>query len=153
MGRDEDEENIYDEITENLDYYTGTEEGRAQLIEEHKRREKKFIEELLKYFRPQRDVIWMSSYCRNCIYFVDKGGAVARCELNDSKLVKPFHGTAIWKVIKDVASGVTTLEIEEIKWDEKWLNKANEEIENAMRNINSGRPYECYVPRRGSQYR
>ncbi|MDP8023166.1 MAG: hypothetical protein ACP5LF_02130 [Nitrososphaeria archaeon] len=144
------EEEAFENITENLDYYTRTEKGKEELLEAHKKREKRFIEELLKYYRPQRDVIWMSPYCKDCIYFVKKNSAVARCEYNDSKLVKPFYGTAIWKIVKDLASGKTTLEVEEIRWDEKWIDVANEEIENAMLKINEGKPYNCYVPKRSS---
>ncbi len=148
MSKSEDEESFYQDFTDNLDYYVETEEGRQQLIEAHKKKEKKFIEELLKYFKPQRDIIWMSSYCRHCVYYVERGLATARCELNDSKLVKPFYGTAVWKVIKDVQTGKTTLELEEIKWDEKWLEISEAEIEEAMERINGGKPYDCFVPKR-----
>ena len=143
-----EEDRDFDELTENLDYYTRTEIGKQQLLEEHKKREKRFNEELLKYYKPQRDVVWMSSYCKNCIYFVEKGSAVAKCEYNDSKLVKPFYGTVVWKIVKDLVSGKSFFEVEEIKWDQKWIDVANEEIENAMLKINKGRPYSCYIPKR-----
>ncbi|MFP3290175.1 MAG: hypothetical protein RXO33_00165 [Nitrososphaeria archaeon] len=146
-----EEDRAFDELTENLDYYTRTEKGKQQLLEEHKKREKRFIEELLKYYKPQRDVIWMSSYCKNCIYFVKKSNAIAKCEYNDSKLVKPFYGTAVWKIVKDLVSGRTSFEVEEIRWDQKWIDVANEEIENAMLKINEGKPYSCYVPKRSSE--
>ncbi|MFP3166149.1 MAG: hypothetical protein RXR36_02520, partial [Nitrososphaeria archaeon] len=133
-----EEDRAFDELTENLDYYTRTEKGKQQLLEEHKKREKRFIEELLKYYKPQRDVIWMSSYCKNCIYFVKKSSAIAKCEYNDSKLVKPFYGTAVWKIVKDLVSGRSSFEVEEIRWDQKWIDVANEEIENAMLKINEG---------------
>ncbi|MGC8660991.1 MAG: hypothetical protein ACP5TZ_00630 [Nitrososphaeria archaeon] len=39
-----EQNNEFEDITGNLDFYMATEEGRAQLVEITKKREKKFIE-------------------------------------------------------------------------------------------------------------
>jgi len=140
MGSDDKQENEFEDITGNLDFYTATDEGKAQLIEITKKREKKFIEELMKFYKPQRDVIWMSKYCEQCVYYIEKNGA--RCELNNAKLVKPFYGRIIWEAIKEGED--FDIEVKEIDWEELRVQVEQELINEAMNRINDGRPYSCF---------
>lgn len=137
---EKEQDNEFEDITGNLDFYMATEEGRAQLVEITKKREKKFIEELMKFYRPQRDVIWMNPHCKNCIYYVERRGA--RCELNNARLVKPFYGRAIWEVINEAEA--LDFEVKGIEWEELRVQVAQEIIEEAMNKINNGRPYSCF---------
>ncbi|MEM0123894.1 MAG: hypothetical protein QXY52_00670 [Conexivisphaerales archaeon] len=132
--------NEFEDITGNLDFYIATDEGKAQLIEITKKRERKFMEELLKFYRPQRDVIWMNPHCEKCIYYVERKGA--RCELNNARLVKPFYGKAIWEIIKE--TDTPDFDVEEIDWDELRVQVAQEIVDEAMKKINGGRPYSCF---------
>ncbi len=137
-GRKQDNE--FEHITGNLDFYAATDEGRAQLIEITKKREKKFIEELMKFYKPQRDVIWMSPHCKRCIYYIERNGA--RCELNNAKLVKPFYGRIVWEAIRE--SEDFDIEVKEIDWEELRVQVEQELINEAMNKINGGRPYSCF---------
>lgn len=145
MDAGKEQNNEFEDITGNLDFYMATEEGRAQLIEITKKREKKFIEELMKFYRPQRDVIWMNSHCERCIYFVERKNGSAKCELNNARLVKPFYGRAIWEVIREAET--PDFEVKGIDWEEMRIHVAQEIIEEAMKKINDGRPYSCYSPK------
>ncbi len=140
MGNAKEQENEFEDLTGNLDFYVATEEGRAQLVEITKKREKKFIEELMKFYRPQRDVIWMNSHCKHCIYYIERNGA--RCELNNARLVKPFYGRTIWEAIKETED--FDLDVKGIDWEELRVQVANEIINEAMNKINGGRPYSCF---------
>ncbi len=140
-----EQENEYEEITRHLDYYTLTEEGRQQLEEISRKRERIFIEELFKYYRPERNIIWMSSYCESCIYYTTRGGN-PYCSFNESRLVKPFHGRAILKLIKDELDRIVSVEVRDIDWDGVWQSVDDEIIRASMEGINGGRPYDCFMP-------
>ncbi|MDG6932767.1 MAG: hypothetical protein JRN26_03010 [Nitrososphaerota archaeon] len=134
------QENEFEDITGNLDFYMATEEGRAQLVEITKKRERRFMEELMKFYRPQRDVIWMNPHCEKCIYYVERKGA--RCELNNARLVKPFYGRAIWDVLNETE--MSDFEVKGIDWEELRIQVAQEIVDEAMKKINDGRPYSCF---------
>ncbi|HVP22718.1 MAG TPA: hypothetical protein VMS77_02250 [Conexivisphaerales archaeon] len=133
-----------EEVTKNLDYYLKTEEGKQRLLDLAKKENERILEEVAKVHRPQRDIIWLSRFCRSCRYLVSKGERF-RCARWDVKIVKPFYGRPLWFIALN-EMGRPVMSVSDLDWNHKWIEVSDAIIEKAVEHINGGKPYECYDP-------
>ncbi|MEM0286815.1 MAG: hypothetical protein QXG05_01420 [Nitrososphaerota archaeon] len=139
-------EEWFEEVTENLDYYLNTEEGKKKLMEEAKKMAEQALEEVAKLHKPQREIIWLSKYCSKCIYFRQQASRM-RCERWNARIVKPFYGKPLWFISRD-EEGNRTIDVTDVDWDKKWIAVSEIIVEQAIEHINDGNPYDCYEPGR-----
>lgn len=131
-----------EEVSNNLEYFLDTEEGR-HLLAEMIRAEKAFILEQIKGRQRVKEVIWHSAYCSRC-HFFDCERRATRCQKFDARIVKPFYGRPLWTFTK-------TLEgkewfIADLDWSSKRLEIPDVVVEKAIKMINNGLPYSCFEP-------
>jgi len=132
--------NWREEVTENLEYYLDTEEGRKEL----ERLMKEEARVILGRFRRIKEIIWLGKYCRSCKYFSERNG-VMRCERFDCRLVKPFYGRPIWLIAVD-ENGRAELYVGDVDWNRKAIDVSDLVVEKAIEHVNGGLPYPCYAP-------
>jgi hypothetical protein len=133
------------EVTNNLDYYLDTEEGKQKLLEEARKWAEQALEEVARVHKPQRNIIWLSKHCNECRYFVAHGQRMS-CEKWGARIVKPFYGKPLWFVTRD-EEGNPIMNVSDIDWNQKWLEVSEAIVEEAIERINKGRPYDCYEKR------
>jgi len=133
-----------EEVTKNLDYYLKTEEGKQRLLDLAKKENERILEEVAKVHRPQRDIIWLSKYCRSCRYFGGRGERL-RCQKWEVKIVRPFFGRPLWFIALN-EMGRPVMSVSGLDWDHKWIDVSDAIIAKAVDHINGGKPYECYSP-------
>jgi hypothetical protein len=112
----------------------------------------RLLEELGKSVKRTKEIIWLSRYCTSCRYFKTEGRRMT-CNKWKVRIVKPFHGRAIWKHIPSRA-GAEEKEpvVEDIDWDAKWKEVSDRIVEMAVDMVNGGYPYFCYA-RAGMSFR
>jgi len=138
----------FKELSEKLEYFLDTEEGRRELLARAEARAKSYalLAEEEERRGNKREIIWLSYYCLHCKNFTRLSSQRMRCEKFQVRLVKPFYGKAIWSVVAAEGGGYESV-VSEIDWDKK-VDGANELMANqAMRLINNGLPYPCYSSR------
>ncbi|MDG6939695.1 MAG: hypothetical protein JRN39_04750 [Nitrososphaerota archaeon] len=138
----ESREEWVEEVTKNLDYYLTTEEGKRKLLEEAQRMADQALQEVARLHRPQREIVWLSRYCYDCLHFRTQRGRL-QCIRWGAKLVKPFYGKPLWFMSRD-QHGNRVMDISEVDWDRKWLAVSDLLVEQAVNKINDGRPYDCF---------
>jgi len=132
-----------EELTQNLDYYLDTPEGREELARRAAERARKMLEAVMRSSRGRREVIWLSPHCFSCRRFTRPTSITMRCEKYGVRLVKPFYGVPIW-TIRLGPTGMAESEVADIDWQAKRIAVPDYLVERAMRLINHGRPYPCY---------
>jgi hypothetical protein len=133
-----------EDVTKNLDYYLKTEEGKRRLLELAKKESERVQEEVERVHRPQRNVIWLSKYCRTCRFFLSKGERL-RCLKWDVRIVRPFYGRPLWFIALN-EMGRPVMSVSDLDWNHKWVDVTDGVVERAVEHINGGKPYECYEP-------
>jgi len=124
-------------VSQNLDYYLNTEEGRKELFNMARAEAEYLIEEIKKRKRDEK-IIWLSKYCFNCVHFYSKN--LLKCKKWNSRLVKPFYGKVKWKHKEE------DLFISDFDWNSKAFNVSDIIVELAIEKINKGMPYFCFEP-------
>lgn len=134
-----------EKVSQDLDYYLDTEEGRKELSEMIKAESEAILEYISKYRQRVKDIIWLSRFCLGCTYFSQLRRNYYRCGKHDARLVKPFFGKPLWATVT-TSSGQKELLITGVNWDEKSFNISDLVVEETMRRINRGHPYTCFQP-------
>lgn len=65
------------------------------------------------------------------------------CEKWNARIVKPFYGKPLWFITRD-EEGNQIMNVSDIDWNEKWLEVSEAIVQEAIENINNGRPYDCF---------
>lgn len=139
--------NWYAALAEDPDYYTNTEQGQKELADMIRKESERLIEELGKSVKRTREIIWLSHYCKDCRHF-QQGGSRMQCNRWAVRIVKPFHGRAIWgKVPSKLIRGESESVVEGIDWDQKWREISDKIVERAVDLVNGGYPYHCFTSR------
>ena len=67
------------------------------------------------------------------------------CKKWQVRIVKPFHGRALWKQIPSrTGSDEKELVIDGIDWDARWKEVSEKIVDMAVGMVNGGYPYFCY---------
>lgn len=148
MGEEETEfTSWWKALAEDPDYYTNTEEGQKELAEMIRKESERLLEEIGKTVKRTKEIIWYSKFCSDCNYFKDDGRRMS-CEKWKVRIVKPFHGRAIWKQIPARStSDEKEYTVEGIDWDSKWREISDKVVEMAVQMVNGGYPYFCFKSR------
>jgi len=126
------------------DYYTNTEQGQKELAEMIRKESERFLDELGKSVKRTKEIIWLSKFCPSCDYFLADGRKMS-CKKWGVRIVKPFHGRAIWKQVPQRnGSDEKKFDIEGIDWDSKWKEISDKVVDMAIGMVNGGYPYFCY---------
>jgi hypothetical protein len=131
-------------LAEDPDYYTNTEEGQKKLAEMIRKESERLLEEIGRNVKRTKEVIWLSRFCSSCHYFREQGRRM-ECDKWKVRIVKPFHGRAIWNELPSRAAiEEKELVVEGIDWDSKWKEVSDRIVEMAIEMVNGGFPYYCY---------
>jgi hypothetical protein len=131
-------------LAEDPDYYTNTEEGKKELAEMIRKESERLLEEIGRSVKRTKEVIWLSRFCSSCYYFREQGQKM-ECDKWKVRIVKPFHGRAIWNVLPSRAAiEEKELVVEGIDWESKWKEVSDRIVEMAIEMVNGGFPYYCY---------
>lgn len=134
-------------IARDPDYYTNTEEGQKELADMIRKESERLIEEIGKTVKPTKEIIWLSNFCRACQYFKEEGRKMS-CNRWHVRIVKPFHGRAIWKQVPPKGgSDEKQCDVEGIDWDSRWKEVSEKIVDMAIGMVNGGYPYFCYKSR------
>ncbi|MCS7116190.1 MAG: hypothetical protein NZ896_01820 [Nitrososphaerales archaeon] len=135
-----------EKVTENLDYYIDTDEGRKE-FSEMSRKERELLEEYIRKSRRRiKDIVWLSRFCLLCVQFVKRGDGYTRCAKLNARIVKPFYGKPVWGT-SVTSSGEKELFIVGFDWKVKSIDVPESLVEVAISTINNGYPYACFEPR------
>lgn len=125
------------------DYYTNTEQGQKELADMIRKESERLLEEIGKSVKRTKEIIWLSSYCSSCHFFkVD--GRKTTCNKWQVRIVKPFHGRAIWKEIPSRMGDEKIQVVDGIDWDARWKEVSDRIVDMAVEMVNGGYPYFCY---------
>ena len=131
-------------LAEDPDYYTNTEHGQKELANMIRRESERLLEEIGRSVKRTKEVIWLSRFCGACQDYRHEGRRMT-CNKWGVRIVKPFHGRAIWaKVATQKRNGEKELVVDGIDWDEKWKEISDKVVEMAIDLVNGGYPYFCY---------
>ncbi len=134
----------YRALAENPDYYTNTEQGQKELADMIRKESERLLEELGRSTKRTKEIVWLSRYCSACRYYRQEGRKM-HCERWRVRIVKPFHGRAIWASIPSMrGDGEKELVVEGIDWDTKWKEISDRVVEMTIDLVNGGYPYFCY---------
>jgi hypothetical protein len=126
------------------DYYTNTEQGQKELADMIRKESERLIEEIGKSVKRTKEIIWLSTYCTSCYYFKSEGRKMS-CNKWHVRIVKPFHGRAIWKQVPSrMRDDEKEFTVEGIDWDERWKDVSEKIVDMAVGMVNGGYPYFCY---------
>jgi hypothetical protein len=126
------------------DYYTNTEQGQKELADMIRKESERLLEEIGKSVKRTKEIIWLSRYCSSCHFFNEEGRKM-KCNKWQVRIVKPFHGRAIWKEIPtQMRDKDKEYIIEGIDWDSRWKEVSEKVVEMAVGMVNGGYPYFCY---------
>lgn len=131
-------------VSQNLDYYLDTEQGRKELSEIIRSEAEALLHDVTERAQRVKDVIWLSSYCTTCTRFEDERGRM-KCGKHDSRIVKPFYGKPIWAYARKV-DGEKEMVISDVNWNLKAMNISDLVVAEAVKRINHGFPYSCFEP-------
>ncbi len=134
----------YQALREDPDYYTNTEQGQKELAEMIRKESERLLEEIGKAVRPTKEIIWLSRFCSSCEYFSRESSRM-RCNRWSVRIVKPFHGRAVWASIPSRKNvGEKEMVVEGIDWDLRWREISDKIVERAIDLVNGGYPYFCF---------
>jgi hypothetical protein len=126
------------------DYYTNTEQGQKELADMIRKESERLIEEIGKSVKRTKEIIWLSNFCRSCHYFNEEGRRM-KCNKWQVRIVKPFHGRAIWKQVPSrTGSDEKVFDVDGIDWDSRWKEVSEKVVDMAVGMVNGGFPYHCY---------
>lgn len=126
------------------DYYTNTEQGQKELAEMIRKESERLLEEIGRSVKRTKEIIWLSNYCKSCYYFAEEGRKM-KCNKWQVRIVKPFHGRAVWKQVPSRTTiDEKELEVEGIDWDSRWKEVSEKIVDMAVGMVNGGFPYYCY---------
>jgi hypothetical protein len=126
------------------DYYTNTEQGQKELADMIRQESERLLEEIGKSVKRTKEIIWLSNFCRSCQYFGEEGRRM-KCKKWQVRIVKPFHGRAIWRQVPSRSgNGEKEFEVEGIDWDSRWKEISDKVVDMAVSMVNGGYPYYCY---------
>jgi hypothetical protein len=136
--------NWWQALARDPEYYTNTEEGQKELADMIRKESERLLEEIGRTTKRTKEIIWLSRFCSACQNFKAEGRKMT-CTKWGVRIVKPFHGRAVWKEIPSVkAAEEKHLVIEGIDWDSKWKEISDRIVDMAVDMVNGGYPYFCY---------
>jgi hypothetical protein len=134
----------YQAVAEDPEYYTNTEQGQKELADMIRKESERLLEELGKTVKRTKEIIWLSGFCPSCHFFRNEGRKTT-CGRWNVRIVKPFHGRAIWsRVPSSTHPGEKEFVVEGIDWDARWKEISDRVVEMAVGMVNGGYPYNCY---------
>ena len=125
------------------DYYTNTEQGQKELADMIRKESERLLEEIGKSVKRTKEIIWLSKYCKSCHFFKEEGRKMS-CNKWQVRIVKPFHGRALWKQIPSKVGDEKEFVVEGIDWDNRWKEVSDKVVDMAVSMVNGGYPYYCY---------
>jgi hypothetical protein len=125
------------------DYYTNTEQGQKELADMIRRESERLLEEIGRSVKRTKEIIWLSNFCKSCHYFKAEGRKMS-CNKWQVRIVKPFHGRALWKQVPSKSGDEKEFVVEGIDWDARWKEVSEKVVEMAVGMVNGGYPYYCY---------
>ncbi len=126
------------------DYYTNTEQGQKELADMIRKESERLLEEIGRSVKRTKEIIWLSNYCRSCHYFKEEGRKM-KCDKWQVRIVKPFHGRAVWKQMPSrMRDDEKEYILEGIDWDSRWKEVSERIVDMAVGMVNGGYPYFCY---------
>jgi hypothetical protein len=126
------------------DYYTNTEQGQKELADMIRKESERLLEEIGRTVKRTKEIIWLSNFCNECQYFKMEGRRMS-CKKWGVRMVKPFHGRAIWRQMPSrVGPDEKEAIVQGIDWDVKWKEISDRIVEMAIGMVNGGYPYFCY---------
>jgi hypothetical protein len=135
--------NWWQALARDPEYYTNTEQGQKELAEMIRKESERLLEEIGRTTKRTKEIIWLSRFCPACEYFKDEGRKMS-CTKWGVRIVKPFHGKAIWKQVPTSPGDEKEFIIDGIDWDMKWKEISDRVVEMAVGMVNGGYPYFCY---------
>jgi len=127
------------------EYYTNTEQGQKELADMIRKESERLLEEIGKSVKRTKEIIWLSRFCSSCKHYKAEGSRM-KCQKWQVRIVKPFHGRALWKQIPSKkGADEKEFEIEGIDWDDKWKEISDRVVEMAIGMVNGGYPYFCFT--------
>lgn len=145
MKEDEIEISWYRALAEDPEYYMDTEEGQKELAEMIRKESERLLEEIGRKVKRTREIIWLSRFCPKCKYYALEGNRM-RCRRWDVRIVKPFYGTPLWRLVPSKNNKEEKeLMIESIDWDQRWKEISEKIVELAVNMVNGGNPYYCFT--------
>ena len=131
-------------LAKDPDYYTNTEQGQKELADMIRKESERLLEEIGRTTKRTKEIIWLSRFCSACQYF-KQDGRKTTCAKWQVRIVKPFHGRAVWKAVPS-SKGPEEKEfiIDGIDWDAKWKEISDRIVDMAVEMVNGGYPYFCY---------
>ena len=134
-------------LAEDPDYYTNTEDGQKELAEMIRKESERLLEEIGRTVKRTKEVIWLSQFCNQCHFFKQEGRKIT-CGKWGVRIVKPFHGQAIWRHVPTrPGSDEKMVVVDGIDWDARWKEISEQVVEMAIRMVNGGLPYFCFRSR------
>ena len=126
------------------DYYTNTEQGQKELADMIRKESERLLEEIGRSVKRTKEIVWLSNFCRSCEHFREEGRRM-KCNKWQVRIVKPFHGRAIWKQVPSrTLTGEKELVVDGIDWDSRWKEISDRVVDMAVGMVNGGYPYYCY---------
>ena len=126
------------------DYYTNTEQGQKELADMIRKESERLLEEIGKSVKRTKEIIWLSNFCTSCHYFKAEGRKTT-CAKWRVRIVKPFHGRAIWKKVPSkTGADEKELVVEGVDWDARWKEVSEKVVDMAVGMVNGGYPYFCF---------
>ena len=131
-------------LSRDPDYYTNTEQGQKELADMIRMESERLLEEIGKSVKRTKEIIWLSNFCRSCSHFSEEGRRM-KCDKWRVRIVKPFHGRAIWKRVPSrTGADEKEFEVEGIDWDTRWKEISDKVVDMAVGMVNGGYPYYCF---------
>ena len=126
------------------DYYTNTEQGQKELADMIRKESERLLEEIGKSVKRTKEIIWLSTFCTSCHHFKSEGRKMT-CSKWRVRIVKPFHGRAIWRQVSSrMRDDEKEFVVEGIDWDARWKEVSEKVVDMAVGMVNGGYPYFCY---------
>lgn len=136
--------NWWQALARDPDYYTNTEDGQKELADMIRKESERLLEEIGRTAKRTKEVVWLSRFCSACHYYKEEGRKMS-CNRWQVRIVKPFHGRAIWKQVRShTEPSEKEFIVEGIDWDSKWKEISDKIVEMAVDMVNGGFPYFCY---------
>ena len=144
MAEESEYVNWWQALAEDPEYYTNTEDGQKELADMIRKESERLLEEIGRSVKRTKEVIWLSQYCNQCHYF-KQDGRKTLCTKWAVRIVKPFHGQAIWRQVQSRRnSDEKEVVVDGIDWDARWKEISEQVVEMAVRMVNGGVPYFCF---------
>jgi hypothetical protein len=136
--------NWWQALARDPEYYTNTERGQQELADMIRKESERLLEEIGRTTKRTKEIIWLSRFCPACQHYRTEGRKMT-CTKWGVRIVKPFHGKAIWKhVPSSREADEKEFVIDGINWDTKWKEISDRIVEMAVGMVNGGYPYFCY---------